>query len=114
MNKMVYNQSMLARKFTMIGADNSRIDIFCQFKKEVRGSSEYMIVGIDIAKKKNHAFFGTANVKSILKRLVFDNNQDICWVFWVHHTKLLAREKQNDQNTHEINSQNSCAGFPAT
>lgn len=58
----------------MIGADNSRIDIFRQFRKEIRGSSEYMIVGIDIAKDKHHAFFGTANGKSILRRLVFDNN----------------------------------------
>lgn len=58
----------------MHGADNSRIEIFRQFKKEIRGSSEYMIVGIDIAKDKHHAFFGTANGKSILKRLIFDNN----------------------------------------
>jgi transposase len=58
----------------MIGADNSRIETFRQFKKEIRGSSEYMIVGIDIAKDKHHAFFGTANGKSILRRLVFDNN----------------------------------------
>ena len=58
----------------MIGADNSRIEIFRRFKKAIRGSSEYMIVGIDIAKDKHHAFFGTANGKSILRRIVFDNN----------------------------------------
>ena len=33
-----------------------------------------MIVGIDISKDKHHAFFGTANGKSLLRRLIFANN----------------------------------------
>jgi len=29
-------------------------------KKEIRGSKDHLIVGIDVAKDKHHAFFGTA------------------------------------------------------
>ena len=48
---------------------------FCQFKAEVRGSGEYLIVGIDVAKDRHHAFFATATGRTLLKRLVFDNNR---------------------------------------
>ena len=51
-----------------------RIEKFRQFKEEIRGSEEYLIVGIDISKDKHHAFFGTANGKTLLRRLVFENN----------------------------------------
>ena len=33
-----------------------------------------MVVGIDIAKYKNHAFLGTANGKTVLKGLIFENS----------------------------------------
>jgi hypothetical protein len=33
---------------------------FCQFKKEIRGSDEYLVVGMDVAKDKHHAFFVSA------------------------------------------------------
>lgn len=33
-------------------------------------------MGIDVAKDKHHAFFGTATGKTLLKRLVFENNRD--------------------------------------
>ena len=33
-----------------------------------------MIVGIDVAKDKHNAFFGTPTGKTLLKRLVFENN----------------------------------------
>ena len=45
-----------------------------QIIREVRRSHEYLIVGIDVAKDKHHAFLGTATGKSLLKRLVFENN----------------------------------------
>lgn len=48
---------------------------FCQFKAKIRGSGEYLIVGIDVAKDRHHAFFGTATGRTLLKRLVFDNNR---------------------------------------
>jgi len=47
---------------------------FCQFRTEIRGSGEYLIVGIDIAKDKHHAFFGTANGKALWRRLIFSND----------------------------------------
>ena len=54
--------------------DRIRLEEFRQFKKEIRGSAEYLIVGIDVAKDKHHAFFGMATGKTLLRRLVFDNN----------------------------------------
>ena len=50
-----------------------RLDEFRQLKKEIRGSKEYLIVGIDVAKDKHNAFFGTATGKALFKRLVFEN-----------------------------------------
>ena len=54
--------------------DRSRREEFRQFRKEVRGSAEYLLVGIDVAKEKHYAFFGTATGKTLFKRLVFENN----------------------------------------
>ena len=61
-----------------------RIMHFRQFKEEIRGSQEYLIVGIDISKDKQHAFFGTANGKTLLRRLIFSNNLE-------GFSKLLSR-----------------------
>jgi len=58
----------------MNAKDDIRIKHFRQLKKEIRGSSEYVIVGIDVAKDKHNAFFGTATGKTLLRRLVFENN----------------------------------------
>ena len=49
---------------------------FCQFKTEIRLSKDYLIVGIDVAKDKHHAFFGTATGRTLLRRLIFDNNRN--------------------------------------
>ncbi len=57
----------------MCQADDIRLDEFRQFRKEVRGSNDYLIVGIDVAKEKHHAFFGTATGETLFKRLIFDN-----------------------------------------
>ena len=54
--------------------DGNRLEEFRQFRKEVRGSSEYLLVGIDVAKDKHYAFLGTAQGKTLLRRLVFENN----------------------------------------
>ena len=54
--------------------DRTRLEEFRQFRKEVRESSEYLLVGIDVAKDRHHAFFGTATGKTLFKRLVFENN----------------------------------------
>ncbi|KPK94173.1 MAG: transposase [Deltaproteobacteria bacterium SM23_61] len=54
--------------------NGSRLEEFRQFRKEVRGSGEYLLVGIDVAKDNHHAFFGTATGKTLLRRLVFENS----------------------------------------
>ena len=58
----------------MNGTDIIRVEQFRQLKKEIRGSEEHMIVGIDVAKEKHHAFFGTVRGETLLRRLVFENN----------------------------------------
>jgi len=52
----------------------SRIEQFNQFKVDIRGSSQHLIVGIDVAKDKHHAFMGSARGESLLRRLIFENN----------------------------------------
>jgi transposase len=54
--------------------NRNRLEEFRQLRKEVRQSEEYLIVGIDIAKDRHHAFFGTATGKTLLRRLVFSND----------------------------------------
>ena len=54
----------------------SRLREFRQHKKEIRGSDRHLIVGIDVAKEKHHAFFGTATGRSLLRRLIFENNRE--------------------------------------
>ncbi|MBU1055808.1 MAG: IS110 family transposase [Proteobacteria bacterium] len=53
----------------------SRYSYFCQFRSTIRISRKHLIVGIDIAKNKNHAFFGTAYGKTLWKRLLFSNDR---------------------------------------
>ena len=50
--------------------DRNRLEEFRQLRQEVRHSEEYLIVGIDIAKDRHYAFFGTATGKTLLKRIV--------------------------------------------
>ena len=56
--------------------DSSRLEEFRQLKKEIRGSKEHLIVGIDVAKDNHKGFFGTARGKTLLKRLVFENTRE--------------------------------------
>lgn len=56
--------------------ENTRIKEFRQIRKEVRGSDKYLLVGIDVAKDKHHAFYGTPTGKTLLRRLVFENSID--------------------------------------
>jgi transposase len=52
----------------------TRIKEFRQIRKEVRGSDKYLLVGIDVAKDKHRAFYGTATGKTLLRRLIFENS----------------------------------------
>jgi transposase len=47
---------------------------FSQLKEVIRGSDQHLIIGIDVAKEKHHVFMGTATGKSLLRRLIFENN----------------------------------------
>jgi len=53
--------------------EHSRLEAFRQLRAEIRGSREHLIVGIDVAKEKHHAFFGTATGQTLFRRLIFDN-----------------------------------------
>jgi len=53
--------------------DDIRLREFRQVKKDIRGSGQYLIVGIDVAKERHNAFFGTANGKTLHKGVIFDN-----------------------------------------
>jgi len=41
-----------------------------QFKREIWGSENYLIAGIDVAKDRHRAFFRTATGKRLLRRLI--------------------------------------------
>src|SRR5512147_3090725 len=54
-------------------SNDSRLEQFHQLKNEIRGSAEYLVVGLDIAKEKHNAFFGTANGRTLHRGMFFDN-----------------------------------------
>ncbi len=56
--------------------NRNRLEEFRQLRQEIRHSEHYLIVGIDIAKDRHHAFFGTATGKTLLKKFVFDNTYE--------------------------------------
>jgi len=60
----------------MDSLDRTRLEQFRQFKREIRGSERYLIVGLDIGKDRHHAFFGTATGRTLWKRWLFDNSQE--------------------------------------
>ena len=52
----------------------SRVKEFRQLKKQIQGSETHLIVGIDVAKDRHHAFLGTATGKTLVKKLIFENS----------------------------------------
>ena len=62
----------------------SRVKEFRQLKKRIQGSDTHLIVGIDVAKDRHHAFLGTATGRTLVKKLIFANTS-------VGFTELLAR-----------------------
>jgi transposase len=54
--------------------ERSRHKEYCQLRQEIRGSDEYLIIGIDVSKDRHHAFFGAARGQTVYKRLVFENS----------------------------------------
>ena len=41
-----------------------------------RGSTEELVIGLDIAKRKHHAFFGNGNGQTVLKGLIVENSAE--------------------------------------
>ena len=58
----------------MDDVDRNRLEEFRQLRQEIRHSEQHLIVGIDVAKERHHAFFGTATGKTLLRSLVFNND----------------------------------------
>jgi transposase len=52
----------------------NRLRWFRQFKERIQGCSKTLIIGIDVAKDKHHAFFGTPQGRTIKRRLIFENS----------------------------------------
>jgi hypothetical protein len=50
----------------MNATENNRVVEFRQFKQRIRGSTDELVVGLDIDKRKHHAFFGNGNGKTIV------------------------------------------------
>ena len=55
--------------------DDTRLKEFRQLKHEIRGSMQHLVVGIDIAKERHHAFFGTPAGKTLLQGLDLQQQQ---------------------------------------
>jgi hypothetical protein len=60
----------------MNATEGNRVHEFRQFKQRIRGSSEELVVGLDIGKRKHHAFFGNGNGKTVLKGLIVENSAE--------------------------------------
>lgn len=55
--------------------EKKRLEVFRSLRSEIRGSKDYLVVGIDIAKHKHHAFYGTATGEVCRKGFVFQNDR---------------------------------------
>jgi transposase len=53
-----------------------RLRAYRELRIEIRGSDHHLIVGIDIAKDKHHAFFRTATGKVLCQQFTFPNSKD--------------------------------------
>jgi len=60
----------------MNATESNRVDVFRQFKQRIRGSTDALVVGLDIGKRKHHAFFGNGNGRTILKGLIVENSAE--------------------------------------
>lgn len=75
----------------MVQNDDSRLGEFRQLRSEIRESRDYLVVGIDVAKERHYAFFGTAAGKTLLRKLVFDNTHEGFEKLLLHAATLKAR-----------------------
>jgi hypothetical protein len=56
--------------------EEKRLEQFRQLRKEIRGSENYLVVGIDISKDTHNAFMRTALGKMLYRRLIFNNTRE--------------------------------------
>ena len=56
--------------------EDIRLEQFRRLRKEIRGSEDYLIVGIDVGKDTHNAFLGTPRGKTLYRRLIFDNSRE--------------------------------------
>ena len=73
---MAHHHNNLNKEASMVQNDDIRLKEFRQLKREIRGSREYLLVGIDCAKDRHNAFFGMPTGKTLLRRFVFDNTAE--------------------------------------
>jgi len=60
----------------MVQDEDSRLRLFRQMKQEIRGSEDYVLVGIDVAKERHDAFFGSARGTTFLRKLVVETSRE--------------------------------------
>ena len=49
--------------------NRNRLEEFRQFKREIRGSEEHLIVGIDIAKQRHHALLWDRDGENVFEAI---------------------------------------------
>jgi transposase len=79
-----------------VNTTKDRLDLFNELRNSIRGSEKYLLVGVDVAKNKHHAFFGTPNGRTLRKNLVFDNCRQ-----GFETLRELARDLQNQHGLGE-------------
>ena len=57
-------------------SETERLTAYRQLRTEIRSSERHLIVGLDIAKEKHYAFFGTATEQVLCKQFTFPNSKD--------------------------------------
>jgi len=55
--------------------EESRLQLFRKLRSSIRGSETHLLVGVDVAKDRHYAFFGTSNGKTLCSKLVFENSK---------------------------------------
>jgi transposase len=56
--------------------EEKRLEQFRRLRKEIRGSQETLVVGIDISKDTHNAFMRTTPGKTLYRRLIFNNTRE--------------------------------------
>jgi hypothetical protein len=60
--------------------EERRLEQYRRLRKEIRGSQDYLVVGIDISKDLHHALMRTVSGK-IYRRLTFNRKMGTCLIF---------------------------------